>query len=250
MAAHATDDPWPGAAANARVDGARSQTVPAPDRGSVPGMRSNRPVYLEPWMLPLVALAIAIPIAAAMIVAGPQAGLAVGALVALVIVLVAIRLRPVEEFEIATATDARRRVLVLATATVEDPAVAAEIADAAGAPADDAEVLVVAPALNSRLAHWTSDLRRARLEAQQRLAISLATLAAAAVPATGRVGDTDPIQAAEDELRGFAADEVVLVSGRGGRRDLREQLARRLDVPLRHLVAAGEPAPGEPERGD
>ena len=48
---------------------------------------------------------------------------------------------------------------------------------------------MLAPALNRRLSHWMSDLRGARLGAQERLAVSLAALAAARVDATGRVGD-------------------------------------------------------------
>src|SRR5204862_3794958 len=74
----------------------------------------------------------------------------------------------------------------------------------------DAEVLVVTPALNSPVRHWTSDEDRARAEAQQRLEASLETLGRAGIDARGEVGDGDPLQAIEDALRTFGADEVII----------------------------------------
>ena len=85
----------------------------------------------------------------------------------------------------------------------------------------DAEVLVVTPALNTRIRHWTSDEDTARTAAQIRLDESLAALSKDGVDARGTVGDDDPIQAIEDSLRMFAC-----------RRD------RRLDAPARPLELA------------
>ena len=113
------------------------------------------------------------------------------------------------------------------------PDAASKVADAAR---PGGEVLVLAPALNRRLAHWASDLDDAREAAQRRLVLSLGTLAAADVDGRGRVGDTDAVQAVEDTLRDFPADEAVLVTapveGKGPARTL-ASLRARLDLPLR-----------------
>ena len=71
----------------------------------------------------------------------------------------------------------------------------------------DAEVLVVAPALNSRLRRWFSDEDGARRTAQQR---ATARVEQRGVHAEGRVGDSDPLLAIADALPTFAADEIVI----------------------------------------
>ena len=67
------------------------------------------------------------------------------------------------------------------------------------------------PVPSHRLDRWLSAEDEARHEAEARLARSAGTLVAAGLPVSGSVGDADPAQAVEDELRDFAADEVVLV---------------------------------------
>jgi hypothetical protein len=189
---------------------------------------------IRPWALPLIVGAIALPIAAGFLIAGPALGLAVGALVGAALLILVARMRPEERIEVARATDERRRVLVVALAPIEDPDAASEVAEIAR---PGAEVVVVAPALNRRLAHWASDLDEARDAAQRRLVLSLGTLAAARVDARGTVGDTDAVQAVEDTLREFPADEAVLVAdpveekGPGAR--TLATLRSRLDLPLR-----------------
>jgi GABA permease len=71
-------------------------------------------------------------------------------------------------------------------------------------------VLVVVPALNSPLKHWTSDEDGAREAAQERLEASLEAMRAIGVDARGEVGDSDPLQAIEDALRTFAPDELII----------------------------------------
>jgi len=67
-------------------------------------------------------------------------------------------------------------------------------------------------------------------------------LAAAGVDARGRIGDTEPMQAAEDALRWFAADGVMLVCSPPGRSRstpaLRSELDRRLRVPFEAFECA------------
>jgi nucleotide-binding universal stress UspA family protein len=76
----------------------------------------------------------------------------------------------------------------------------------------DAEVLVVAPALNSWLRHWLSDEDGARRRAEKRLAAYVDLLGRRGVHAEGRVGDADPLQAIADALPTFPADEIVIAA--------------------------------------
>ncbi len=76
----------------------------------------------------------------------------------------------------------------------------------------DAQILVVAPALTSRLDYWTSDDRRSRRAAQRRIDDVLAELARLGYYARGRVGDADPLQAVADALHFFPADRIIVAS--------------------------------------
>ena len=75
-----------------------------------------------------------------------------------------------------------------------------------------ADVLVVAPALNSWLRHWLSDEDPARGRAEKRLAALVEQLQRTAVHVEGRVGDADPLQAIADVLPTFPADEIVIAA--------------------------------------
>jgi hypothetical protein len=87
------------------------------------------------------------------------------------------------------------------------------------------QVLLIAPALNSRIRHWLSDEDRARWDAGQRLCDVLDELRDERTAVEGVVGDADPVQAVEDALAVFPADSVVLVSSTASG-------ARRLDRDL------------------
>jgi hypothetical protein len=116
------------------------------------------------------------------------------------------------------------------------------------------EVLVVTPALNSPVRHWVSDDDGARAAAQQRLDRSLAQLAEAGVEARGEIGDGDPLQAIEDALRTFGADEIIISTHPEGRsnwleRGVVENARERFAVPITHIVVdltRESPAPPEP----
>jgi hypothetical protein len=139
----------------------------------------------------------------------------VGALAAVGIVFVAVRQRPRGAIGDLPAAVEHRRLLVVVSRPVEEAGAIAEIAaeatrgDATGSP----EVLVLAPARISFLDRWASDLERARGEAQQRLVITVASLAKAGIAAEARVGDEDLVQAVEDQIQSFPATEVILVTG-------------------------------------
>jgi hypothetical protein len=132
----------------------------------------------------------------------------------------------------------RRRILVVANETVTGTALREKVVQRAG---ENAEVFVVAPALNTRLRHWTSDEDRARAEAQARLDASLGALAESGIAANGLVGDDDPLQAIEDALRTFGADEIIISTHPPGRsnwleRDLIGRAGEAYDCPITHVV--------------
>ncbi len=147
------------------------------------------------------------------------------------------------------ATDVHR-VLVIANETVGGQTLRDELARLSGGV--PTEILVVAPALNSPLRHWVSDEDGARAAADERVQTSVARLAAAGISARGEVGDAQPLQAIEDALRAFGADEIVISTHPEGRSNWLEQglvreARRRFAVPITHVVvdldAEGE-APG------
>jgi len=132
-----------------------------------------------------------------------------------------------------------RRILVIANETVAGHTLRSMILEKSLDVRE--EVLVVTPALNSPLKHWVSDEDDARAAAQQRLDESLAKLAEAGVQARGEVGDGDPLQAMEDALRTFGADEIIISTHPEGRSNWLERgvvakARERFAVPITHVV--------------
>jgi GABA permease len=104
-----------------------------------------------------------------------------------------------------------------------------------------AQVIVVAPALNSRLRHWVSDSDRARRLAEERLERSLDRLELGGIVAHGWVGDADPMRAIEDALGLFEADELVIATHPEPRsnwlaHNLVERVRQAFDLPVTHVV--------------
>lgn len=197
---------------------------------------------MAPWKLPLIVLAIAVPIAAGFLVGGPGIGVAVGALVAVAIVVVAVRERPRGGIGAAPDEGSGRRLLVVLSRPVEDPDAIREIAVEAGDGEGQAQVLVLAPAQIGFLDRWASDVEEARRRAQRNLVLTVASLAKAGVAAEARVGDEDLVQAVEDQLGSFPATEVILATG-GDEEDpdgaaAAAELATRLRAGFRRLVVS------------
>jgi hypothetical protein len=205
---------------------------------------------MAPWKLPLIVAAIVIPIVAAFGLGGGGAGVAVGALAAVAVVVVAARQKPRGPIGVAEPPDGRRRVLVVVTCPVEEPAAVAEIAHAAGLGdgAEGVDVLVLAPARIGFLDRWASDVEGAREAAQRNLVVSVAAFAKAGIAAEARVGDEDVVQAVEDQLGSFPASHVVLVragEASGASDDAAaEELRARLQPEFRRVVLNS----GGPER--
>ena len=195
------------------------------------------------WKIPLVVAAIAAPIAAAFLTVGPGLGMALGALVAVAIVVVAANQPP--RGAIGREQDlGAHGVLVVLGHPLEDQAAIEEIVAVIRRNGGD-QVMLLAPAGMGFLDRWASDVEAARREAQRRLVISVASLAAAGIEAEARVGDEDVVQAVEDQLGSFSASEVILVSAEdAGDREVAaaaSELQSRLRAKF-HWVVTGPPA--------
>ena len=132
-----------------------------------------------------------------------------------------------------------RRILVVANETVGGRTLREEVERRSEG--YDVQILVVCPALNSPLRHWVSDEDAARAAAQERLDNSLARLAEEGLDARGEVGDGEPLQAIEDALRSFGADEIIISTHPEGRSQWLERgvvsgARARFDVPITHVV--------------
>jgi hypothetical protein len=137
------------------------------------------------------------------------------------------------------SAEGERRILVVANETVGGRTLRDLIHERAEGVRE--EVLVVTPALNSPLRHWASDEDGARAAAQERLERSLGRLRELGVQAHGQVGDGDPLQAMEDALRTFGADEIIISTHPEGRshwleRGVVTKARERFAVPITHVV--------------
>ena len=132
-----------------------------------------------------------------------------------------------------------RRILVIANETVGGKTLRETIRERSEG--WRAKVLVVTPALNTPLKHWVSDDDQARDAAQERLEHSLARLNDAGIEARGEIGDGDPVQAIEDALRTFGADEIIISTHPEGRSNWLERgvvssARERFAVTITHVV--------------
>jgi hypothetical protein len=132
-----------------------------------------------------------------------------------------------------------RRILVIANETVGGERLREEIRSRSEGV--DEHVFVVCPALNSPLRHWASDEDGARIQAQERLNTSLSRLRQAGVDAKGEIGDAEPLQAMEDALRLFGADEIIISTHPEGRshwleKGIVDAARERFAVPITHVV--------------
>ena len=138
----------------------------------------------------------------------------------------------------------KHHVLIVANETIEG----VELVDAIGIGGDGktTEVLVVAPALNSRLRHWVSDEDRARREAALRLGAYLRELGRHGIEANGWVGDADPLLSITDTLHRFSVDEIVIAtdSDRSSNwlaRNVVDRARRLVPQPIHHVVVERTP---------
>ena len=134
----------------------------------------------------------------------------------------------------------KSKVLVVALDRAEPPNLTAD------------SVLVIAPAVNSRLRRWLSDEDGARRRAEERLEAYVEGLGRGDGHVSGRVGDADAVLAIADALATFAADEIVVAAhSERSRRLAREVAARareRFALPTTLAADGGAPHVAPPAR--
>jgi hypothetical protein len=207
----------------------------------------------EAYRFLLVTVGAAAAIVVASVVGGPWWGTGVAILVVGAVVWAYFR-QPTDRETVQTTPrrhaddDDEHRLLVVANETVGGKPLREEIRRRAEEHSP-ATVLVVCPALNSPVRHWVSDEDGARARAQERLDVSVSRLAEEGIEARGEIGDGDPLQAIEDALRTFGADEIVISTHPEGRSHWLERgvvtgARARFAVPITHVVVDLEADPG------
>jgi len=131
-----------------------------------------------------------------------------------------------------------KRVLALVTEAVSAEALRAALGKER---AEHAEVLVVAPALTGKVRFWTSDSDEAIERAEDVQEETVERLDEEGIDAAGDTGESDPLLALQDALQTYPADEIVLFTHAGGRRNwleegVVEEARQRFDTPVHHLV--------------
>jgi GABA permease len=130
-------------------------------------------------------------------------------------------------------------------AVVSEPVSADALKSAIGEQeAEGAEVMVVAPALQSKRRFLLSDPDPAIDRAEQVQEETVERLGEEGVDAAGDTGESDPLLAIQDALQTFAADEIVLFTHPDGSQNWLEEgvvdeAKERFEPPVRHLVVEG-----------
>jgi hypothetical protein len=132
-----------------------------------------------------------------------------------------------------------KRVLVVATAPIEASELRERLRGHAG---PDADVRVVAPASDLSPLEWlANDEDEARGEAAEIAGEAERAVEPEAARVETEVGDSDPVQAIEDALRRFPAEEVLVVTRRGDEatwleKDAAAEASERFGLPVTQLV--------------
>jgi hypothetical protein len=130
-------------------------------------------------------------------------------------------------------------------AVVSEPVSADALRSAIGEQeAEDAEVMVVAPALQSKRRLLLADPDPAIERAERVQEETVERLGEEGVDAAGDTGESDPLLAIQDALQTFEADEIVLFTHSSGSQNwledgLVEDAKERFEPPVRHLVIEG-----------
>jgi len=134
--------------------------------------------------------------------------------------------------------DRKHRVLVIANKTVNGDELREELLRHG---TSEVELRIVVPVLPSRAHYVASDIDGELAEARARLEPALAWATQNGFDVSGRVGDTSPLVAIEDELRDGGADELIVSTHPASRSNWLESglVARaraELDIPVTHVV--------------
>ncbi len=192
---------------------------------------------MKSWHPPLILIALIVPAAIGFALGGPGVGLSIAGLALVALAVVAMLVIPRDPIGRTPDPALARRLLVVTTFPIEDARSIQRVADEVRLGFDEnaTEIRILTPAANTFLRRWATDIERARDRAQRDLVVSVASLALAGVDASARVGDEDLVQAVEDELAGFDATEVFLMTRGDPDSEAAEQLRDRL-LPTFHHV--------------
>jgi hypothetical protein len=131
-----------------------------------------------------------------------------------------------------------KKILALVSEPVSADALRSAVGDA---DANDAEVLVVAPALNTRTRFLLADPDGAIERADEVQEETVERMNEDGVDAAGDTGEEDPLLALQDALVTFDADEIVLFTHPGSEANWQEagvvdDARERFSKPVRHIV--------------
>jgi hypothetical protein len=133
-----------------------------------------------------------------------------------------------------------KKILALVSEAVSADALRSAIG---GDAADEAEVLVVAPALNTKARFFLADPDPAIDRAEQVQEETVERLNEQGVDASADTpGEADPLMALQDALATYEADEIVLFTHSGGEQNWQEDglvanaTERFSPTPVRHVV--------------
>lgn len=127
-------------------------------------------------------------------------------------------------------------------ALVSEPVSADALRSAIGSEeAEEAEVLVIAPALTGKLRWVAADPDPAIERAERVQAETVERLDEEGVDAAGDTGESDPLLAIQDALQTYHADRIVLFTHAEGERNwleegVVEEAEARFDPPVSHIV--------------
>jgi hypothetical protein len=143
----------------------------------------------------------------------------------------------------------RPKILVVMNEQCAGDSLARELVGRVGD--EGAEVLIVAPALTDRLRFWLSDIDAGAARAEARIEGSEPSLAGVeGLAVRSAIGDEDPLQAIDDALVEFPADEIIITThpldeANWLERAVVAQARSRYELPITHLEVE---RPGVAER--
>jgi hypothetical protein len=135
------------------------------------------------------------------------------------------------------------KLLVVTTAPISGEELRAALPD--GVDPSDAEVMVVAPALQPNpLKFWLSDADEAIGRARQVSEASRERLGSEGVEARADTGESDPLEAIQDALITFPADRIVLFTHEESEQAYREdvdpaEVRERFGLPVDQATVSG-----------
>ena len=131
-----------------------------------------------------------------------------------------------------------KKILALVSEAIDADALRSALG---GEDLEGAEVLVVAPALQSRRRFILADPDPAIDRAEAVQTETVERLDEEGIDAAGDTGESDPLLAIQDALATFEADEIVLFTHAAGQRNFLEEglvdeATERFTPPVRHLI--------------